>query len=118
MREIRVLVANEPLSYREAIAYSFRALRPRVEVIEAEPIALEREVRNKKPDLVICSRLTPTIEKLAPAWVVLYPEGDPVAMISTAGELSTITDIDLDNLLAVVDQVSELSDSNSGSRAI
>lgn len=112
MGNINILVANEPRSYREAIASTLRALRPNVGVTEVEPEALDREVERLRPDLVVCSNLTTKVEELAPAWIVLYPGDNPVGMISTAGELSTITNIELNNLLSVVDQVADLSSSN------
>ncbi len=112
MGNISVLVANEPRSYREAIAFVFRALRPSIRVIEVEPGNLDREVERLKPELVVCCNLTTKVAELSPAWVILFPEGNPVGMICTAGELSTVTNIELDNLLSVVDQVVDLSSSN------
>jgi CheY-like chemotaxis protein len=58
---VRVLVANEPRSYREAFAFAFRTLRPHVEAIVVEPEALEREALRLRPDLVVCDRVTPAV---------------------------------------------------------
>ena len=54
----RIVVANEPRSYREAMAVACRVLRPEVEVILAEPADLDAAVARLDPQLVPCSRLT------------------------------------------------------------
>ena len=54
-----VLVANELASYRESIAAVFRVALPRLEVFEAASADLNREVLRLRPELVICSRVTP-----------------------------------------------------------
>lgn len=41
---MRVLLTNEPRSYREIFAGAFRALRPHIEVITAEPEAMEEVI--------------------------------------------------------------------------
>ena len=104
MRPIRILVANEPRSYREAFVEVFRELRPDAEVREALPEDLDREVERFGPDLVFCSRLTPTVERDVPARVELYPAEEPAVAIFTAGELSTVMNADLNTLLSVIDR--------------
>ena len=58
MESKRVVFANEPRSYREAMAVACRVLRPEVEVILAEPADLDAEVTRLDPQLVLCSRPT------------------------------------------------------------
>jgi hypothetical protein len=101
----RILVACELTSYREAIAASFRLLRPCVEVFEAEEEDLEREVVRLEPHLVICSKLTAQIEDRAPNWVELYPSCGSRSVISLHGERSTIEDIQLSDLLSAIDDL-------------
>ncbi len=56
METVRVLVANEPRSYREAIAGVIRVVcGPFLEVLEAEPEGLDAAVLGVRPHLVICS---------------------------------------------------------------
>ena len=108
MGPLRILVANEPRSFRETFAAVFRELRPEAEVREALPADLDGEVERFGPDLVFCSGVTPSVERSVPAWVNLYPPDKPVAMIYTAGELSTLADVDLDMMLSVIDRTREL----------
>jgi CheY-like chemotaxis protein len=113
-RSVRVLVANAPLSYREAIAEALRTLRPDADVLEAEPEELDRATRTHEPDVVLCSRLTPAVQTMVSAWVLLYPDYEPVAMICAQGELSTIHEIDLDELVSLIDRVEADLDSDDG----
>ncbi len=100
----RVVVANEPRSYREAMAVACRVLRPEVEVILAEPVDLDAAVLRLDPHLVLCSRLTEGLRTGSRAWVVLYPEGAARAVISVAGHCVTTGDLGFAALAAVIDQ--------------
>ena len=71
----RIVVANEPRSYREAMAVACQVVRPQVEVILAEPADLDAEVARLDPQLVLCSWLTEDLRAGSRAWVVLYPGG-------------------------------------------
>ena len=103
MNGVRVLVACELKSYREAIASAFRLLRPDVEVFEAEEEDLDREVRRLGPDLVVCSKLTAQVEDRAPNWVELYPDCGSRSVISLRGQRSTVEEIQLSDLLSAID---------------
>lgn len=109
MRRTRVVVANDPRSYREAIAGVFRSLRPDVEVLVIEPVALDARVEDLSPDLVICSRLTPAVRRGARKWVELYPEGEGVAVIGCGERSRARRDIELEDLLFLVDAAAESS---------
>jgi hypothetical protein len=104
MSGARVLVACEPKSYREAIAAAFRLLRPGIEVFEAEEEDLDREVGRLGPDLVVCSRLTASVEDRAPNWVELYPGYASRSLVSLRGERSTVEEIQLSDLLSAIDR--------------
>lgn len=104
MRVTRILVASELRSYREAVATAFRELRPDVEVFEAESGDLNREVLRLRPDLVICSQVTPLVGERVRNWVELYPDCEPHSVIRIEGESSTVEDIQLSDLLEVVDR--------------
>lgn len=110
MTGIRVLVANEPRSYRESFVEALRMLRPEAEISEVQPDDLDQRIEDLKPDLIICSRLTLAVER-TPAWLLVYPEGRPVTMVYTAGKLSSFIDLDLDKILSVVDRTAELVNS-------
>jgi hypothetical protein len=88
MNGTRVLVACELQAYRQAVAATFRELRPDVEVFEVEEEDLDREVERLGPDLVVCSRLTARVEDHAP-----YPDWEAHSVISVLGERSTVEEI-------------------------
>lgn len=95
MHTMRALIANEPRVYREVISDALMRLRPLVEVyccVQAEVV--DREVARFVPHLVICSRLTKSLRKRCPCWVVLYPEGEDRA---EADSLSGGAGTDKDN---------------------
>lgn len=103
MEKMRVLVANELCTYREAIAEIFQELRPHVEIHCIEPDDLDREIARLRPHMVLCSRLTDAVQSLL-AWILLYPDGENRAVISTAGELVTVVDIEFGHLLSNLDK--------------
>lgn len=116
MKKFRMLVANEPRSYREAFVYALRTRRPNTEVIEAEPADLDRMFERHQPDLVICSRVSQAVERSAPTWVLIYPENQPAVMVCTSGELSVLKNPNLEDLLSVVDRAIALASDDSASR--
>lgn len=109
MKVTRILVASELMSYREAVATVFRELRPDVEVFEAESGDLNREVLRLRPDLVICSQVTPLVKERVRNWVELYPDCEPHSVISIEGECSTVEDMQLANLLDIVDRTQHVA---------
>ena len=99
-----VLLANEPRSYRQAMAGALRALRPCLEVAETEQAALDLELRRSVPQLVICSRATPAVQGAAPAWVELYTDHGPFSYVVIGEERSTVSEIELADILLIVDR--------------
>jgi hypothetical protein len=97
----RILVANELTSYRQTIAIVIRDLHPTVEVFEADPENLDREVARLRPDLVICSRVTPLVREMAPNWVELYPKCEPFSTMCIGGERRALEDVQLSDLLSL-----------------
>ena len=104
MESKRIVVANEPRSYREAMAVACRAVRPEVEVILAEPADLDAAVVRLDPQLVLCSRLTEGLRAGSCAWVVLYPGGKARTLINVAGQCVPTGDIGFAALAALIDQ--------------
>jgi hypothetical protein len=103
-----VLVANEPLAYREVISVAFRELRPRIRVHTAEPADLDKELLRRTPRLVVCSKTSALVESEAPAWVELYPEHTCRAVVSLAGEKSAFDEMDFETLLLILDEAERL----------
>ena len=109
MHDARVLVACELKSYRQAIAAALRTLRPNVKVFETEEENLDGEVGRLAPEMVVCSQLTAVIEDRVPVWVELYPGYGAESVIGVGGERSTIGEIQLSDLLAVIDRAERLA---------
>ncbi len=106
---MRLLVANEPQAYRQAIAGAVGKLRPDMEVVVTSSTDdLDNSVVCLLPDMIICSQLTPSIESSRGAWLLLYPDGETKTVISIDGQRTTSADLEFDELLAVIDQVSSL----------
>ena len=112
---MRVLVANQPRSYREAIARVLVQARPHLETITCDPALLAESVRLLAPDLVVCSAVDEELAERAGSWVELYPEGRALARISIHGRLSQVEDPDLAGMLSVVDAVASEPSRRAGS---
>ena len=97
-----VLVANEPRSYRETIAMALGVMRPAAEVVAVEPHELDAEVERRRPDVALCGHVTPAVEANVPTWVLLYPEGANMAVVSVRGRRSTTGALALDDLAAII----------------
>ncbi len=108
MEKMRILVANDPCTYREAITGALRELRPHIEVNAIEPGGLDVEVARLRPDLVVCSQITAAVQALL-AWIVLYPDGENRAVIGTAGEQVALENVGFGDLLSAIDRIELLS---------
>jgi hypothetical protein len=82
MEKMRVLVANDPCLYREAITDALRELRPH---------------------LVVCSQISAAVHALL-AWIMLYPDGENRAVINTAGEQVTVNEVGFGDILSIIDR--------------
>src|SRR5262245_30156890 len=86
MRDVAVdvVVANEPLAYREALAATLREIRPDVETVVVAPSELDHAAALHKPRVVVCSELTDAIE--GRSWALLYPHGASWSELNIAGK--------------------------------
>jgi hypothetical protein len=105
--ELRVLLANEPRSYRESVAAVFRQLRPGLEVKVVEPEALESNVARFDPDVAICSRVTGVVRDRVPVWVELYPEHAAHSVASEGGRRTEFAEIQLLDLIGILDRAAD-----------
>jgi hypothetical protein len=76
MDRLRILLANELSSYGQTMAITRRALRTNADVVDVAPEELVTEGNRLCPHVVLCSRTTPAVRRLVPAWVELYREHD------------------------------------------
>lgn len=105
MKNVRVLVACEPTSYREAIAEVLGQLRPEgVEVHEAAPEDLDREVARLRPGLTVCSRVTRRIADLVPYWIELHPGLQARSVVGARGGRAVLEALQLSDIVELVDR--------------
>jgi hypothetical protein len=113
--EIRVLVAFEEVyrTYQGVISSAIRVLRPRSEVETATMEALVEAVERFDPELVICSRPNTVDPGGRVAWVELSVDPTRPSKICVGGRYSESTNPTLEVLLAVIDEVEELIQTNN-----
>ncbi|HYH10912.1 MAG TPA: hypothetical protein VD789_01065, partial [Thermomicrobiales bacterium] len=90
--------------YRDSLSVALRLLRPETHVIVTEPCWLDEAVVIHEPVVVICSQLTPTVERQVKTWMVLYPEGETTAEQHVGGKRSRIDGIDLAGIAHLIDR--------------
>lgn len=105
---MKVVLAVEPRSYREAIGSAIRGLRPHVEVAIVEPGVLASEVVRLDPELVICGQPNTVSPDGRPAWLEYRPY-DERAELCLDGRRSKLADVQLDDLLSIVDEAEGLA---------
>lgn len=107
MSTTTVILANEPRAYRETIAVALGMLCPDVTVIVVDPEKLDEYVTEHEPQVVLCSRLTPTVETKVPTWAVLYPDGSESALVQVDGRKKSLSNIELNGIVRLVDHADE-----------
>ena len=107
---MRVLVAfgDEYRAYREVIAAGIRILRPRTDVATATPAEIEGEIGRFGPQVVVCGRPGIADPGDVPAWVELPVESQRPARVRVGARRRASVNLDLEGLLAVVDEAEEL----------
>ena len=104
---VRILVAIEPYMYRQVLAFHFRQERPRADVVLASPQILHDEARRTRPHLIFANEVPPELKDTGVFWVEVHSDDGLVATISADGYSTTIDDVSLQELLAVVDKTQE-----------
>ena len=99
----QILVANEPLVYRDVLSSQLPRLRPGLTVLVVEPAELDEAVARLRPRLVICSELTEAVHQFATAALVLDPLGTNRAVLTIDGQHRVLLNPRLADLLAAVD---------------
>ena len=104
----RVLVAVDPLMYREVIAHAIRKHRPHAEVRTADPDDLDSEARRLVPHLVVCNHATRAVREAAVSWVELEVRPGPgrldAKMKVDSMPLSRVEQAEIDDVLAALDE--------------
>ena len=109
---IKVLIAIEPLMYREVIGSYLSKHRPQAEVILASGETLEAEIERTRPLLIIAHEPPATAEGTEAFWVAMRIGVQRIdADISINGYSAILHDVSGRDLLAAVDRaVEELVD--------
>ena len=105
---LRLVVANDPRTYREAIATAIQRMRPDADVIVVDPADLADQVELWRPHMVISSVPVARAGDYPLCWVALYPAGKMEVVVTVAGQQTWARDMDLAELLAVVDRTAAL----------
>lgn len=103
--DLHAVVANEPRSYREAIYGTLKQLRPGFTITLVGPEDLDREVLRSRPNLVVCSRVTPVVEQSSCSLIELYPDDFSCMIITVAGERTVFADPKFETLLSAIDEI-------------
>ncbi len=103
MGNLRVLLANEPKAYREAMAAALWQIRPDVDVTVVEPEELDAALERLDPHVVFCNIPTPKLEARICCWVAMYPQGQDHAVVCVHGERTRIDSPQLHELLGLLD---------------
>ena len=95
--------------YGEVLAYALAKNRPSAEVVRVDPEGLAGDLGGFVPRLVVFNEATDQVTTLAASWVALsYPKAIE-ANVCLGGRLSTIEDVRVEDVLAVMDEAERLS---------
>ena len=97
--------------YREALALSVHERRPDLEVRIAPPEEVSAEVASFEPHLLVRNdndELDPRSLEDVICWIEIIYSDHMDANISVDGRVSRVRDISMDDLVAVVDETTEL----------
>jgi hypothetical protein len=92
--------------YRQVLAFHFRQQCPQSEVVLVSPETLEAEAKHMRPHLIIANEVSPMLKEMG-FWVEIYTNEQLDADISANGCSTTIHDVSLEDLVAVVDKAEE-----------
>jgi hypothetical protein len=99
---LRIIIANEPRAYRDALAGVLELKRPLDTVASVDPDEIEQVLRRWRGALVVCSEVSPVVDELAGAWVRLGEDGE--VAVSSAAEVEAMAHrVGLDAVLDAVD---------------
>ena len=105
---ISVMVAIDPLMYREVIAHAVRERRPRADVRTASSEDLDGEARRLAPDLIVCNRTNAPVREFAHSWVELEVRPGSGSLDANAKvdsrPTSKVEQAEIDHVVAALDE--------------
>lgn len=108
---MRVLVAVTLSMYRGAIALYLHQRRMHLEVRTAPPHAIEEQLRSFRPHLLVSGdgyEFTPQSMAGVVCWVEVFYSDTMDAKVHIDGRVSWVSDMNMDDLLAVLDETEKL----------
>src|SRR4051794_5542868 len=103
---VRVLVALEPYMYAQVLAFHLCQQCPRSEVVLASLNTLSAEAGRTRPHLIIANNVPPEYKERV-FWAEVRTDDDLEATIKVDGHLTTIHDVSLEDLVALVVKTEE-----------
>ena len=109
--EIKIIIAfeDEFHAYQGTLAAAIRILRPEAEVMTTQPEKLSWVAKRFGPDIVIGNPCKDTDLDGVPAWIELSLDPAQLTKVSVDGEYSEIANPTLDKLLAIIEEVAQLT---------
>jgi hypothetical protein len=92
---------------------TFRAIRPRLRVVDAPPEDLDAAVVLHTPAFVVCSALTDFVQTRVPFWVWIDAKDANRATIRLGGRKPTNAWLDVVDLVAVLDEATRSNSAHS-----
>ena len=103
-RCMRMLIAITPAMYQQILTLFVKERRPSIEVETTDLANLNPEVERFGPDLVICHEASTEVRKRVFAWIEIRYTNGLDAIMSLKGKETRIGDIDIEDLLAALDE--------------
>jgi hypothetical protein len=105
---MRVLIAITPALYQQTLALFVKERRPSVEVETTELANLDSDVERFEPDLVICHKTSTEVRKRVFSLIEIHYTNGLDAIVSIEGKETRIGDINIEDLLAALDETEGL----------
>lgn len=102
---MRLLIANDPRSYRDVLVGAVRLARPAVDIREVNPVDIAAEAARYTPDLIICSDMPADVDGTSCDWVLLSPDGRSSVRTMIAGRHELLPYLEFRDLVALIDTV-------------
>ena len=105
---MRMLIAITSAMYQQILTLFVKERRPSIEVETTDLANLNPEVERFGPDLVICHETSTEVRKRVFAWIEIRYTTGLDAIVSLKGKETRIGDIDIEDLLAALDETEKL----------
>lgn len=107
-RIVRIVIANSPRMYRESLAISIIREHPQFEVLIVPPHELDGQVERFKPHVLINDGADTDAPDGVLLWIGIMIDDHLNARIAVNGKISELRDISFTDLLAALDEVTEI----------